>query len=412
MVRASGAFGVRCLMRARSLVAVSGAYLDHAATTPMRPEALTRMVEALGEDLGNPSGSHRGARQALRAIDDAREVMAEVLGCRPGEVIFTGGGTEADNLAVRGSQAARPGDVSCSAVEHHAVLDVVEALGGVVWPVGADGRIDLDTLASGLDERAHTPTPVTFVSVMLANNEIGVITDLAEVRAVLDAHAPEATLHTDAVQAFPWLDVAVQAAPAGLVSVSAHKFGGPQGVGALVVRKGVPLAAQSLGGGQERGMRSGTQNVAGIVAMAAAAQATVSERDATVARVAALRDRLADTVLARLDGVFETAVPIDEQGRPDRTGKIAGSCHLCFDGVENEALLFLLDQADVAASAASSCASGALDPSHVLAAIGVPRDTARGSLRLSLGATTTADEVDHAAEVVVASVTRLRGHAT
>jgi cysteine desulfurase len=399
-------------MRARSLVAVSGAYLDHAATTPMRPESLARMVEALGEDLGNPSGSHRGARQARRCIDEARETMAEVLGCRPGEVVFTGGGTEADNLAVRGSMAARPGVVSCTAVEHHAVLDVVEALAGVVWPVGTDGRIDLDALASGLTERARTSMPVTFVSVMLANNEIGVITDLAEVRSVLDAHAPGATLHTDAVQAFPWTDVATLAAPAGLVSVSAHKFGGPQGVGALVVRKGVPLAAQSLGGGQERGMRSGTQNVAGIVAMAVAAQATVNERDATVARVAALRDRLADAVVARLDGVTETAVPFGDHGRPDRSGKIAGSCHLCIDGVENEALLFLLDQAGVAASAASSCASGALDPSHVLAAIGIPRDTARGSLRLSLGATTTLDEVDHAAAAVVDSVTRLRRHAT
>ncbi len=391
-------------------MAVPGAYLDHAATTPMRPEARARMVEALADDLGNPSGSHRSARLARRAIDEARESLAEVLGCRPGEVVFTGGGTEADNLAVRGVQAARPGLVSCSAVEHHAVLDVVEALGGIVWPVGTDGRIDLDALASGLAARSGG-APVVLVSAMLANNEIGVITDLSAVRGVLDQHAPHAVLHTDAVQAFPWLDVSSAAAPAGLVSVSAHKFGGPQGVGALVVRDGVPLAAQSLGGGQERGRRSGTQNVAGIVAMAVAARCTADERADTVARVARLRDRLAESITSRLDDVAETAVPVDSAGRPDRSGKVAGSCHLCIGGVENEALLFLLDQAGVAASAASSCASGALDPSHVLAAIGIERDLARGSLRLSLGTTTTEAEVDAAADAVVASVTRLRRHA-
>jgi cysteine desulfurase len=390
---------------------VSGAYLDHAATTPMRPSARARLVELLDQDLGNPSGSHRGARQARRVVDEAREAMAEVLGCRPGEVVFTGGGTEADNLAVRGSQAARAGVVSCSAVEHHAVLDVVEALDGVIWPVGTDGRIDLDGLASGLAERHDADLPVVLVSVMLANNEIGVVTDLAAVRSVIDEHAPDATLHTDAVQAFPWLDVAALASPAGLVSVSAHKFGGPQGVGALVVRTGVALTAQNLGGGQERGMRSGTQNVPGIAAMAEAARVTVDERRATVERVSALRDRLADAVISRLDDVVETAVPSDADGRPDRSGKIAGSCHLCIAGVENEALLFLLDQAGVAASAASSCASGAMDPSHVLAAIGVDRDLAVGSLRLSLGSTTTIDEVDAAADAVVASVRRLRKHA-
>jgi cysteine desulfurase len=391
---------------------VSGAYLDHAATTPMRPEARARMVELLDQDLGNPSGSHKGARAARRTIDEAREVMAELLGCRPGEVVFTGGGTEADNLAVRGVAGARPdGDVSCSAVEHHAVLDAVEALAGVVWPVRPDGRIDLDLLAAGLVERRDAGRPVVHVSVMLANNEIGVVTDLAAVRAVLDEAAPDAVLHTDAVQAFPWLDVAALAAPADLVSVSAHKFGGPQGVGALVVRDGVALEPQNLGGGQERGRRSGTQNVAGIAAMAEAARATVAERGATVARVAALRDRLADGITSRLPDVVETAVPSGADGHPDRSGKIAGSCHLCIGGVENEALLFLLDQAGVAASAASSCASGALDPSHVLAAIGVDRDMARGSLRLSLGATTTDDEVDAAIEAVVVSVERLRRHA-
>jgi cysteine desulfurase len=390
---------------------VPGAYLDNAATTPLRPEARARLVEVLDGEAGNPSGSHSGARRARRVLDESREVMAAALGCRPGEVVFTGGGTEADNLAIRGSHGARVGVVSCTAVEHHAVLDAVGALEGIVWPVGPDGRIDLEALADGLDATAGDGTLVTLLSVMLANNEVGVITDLDEVAAVLADHAPDAILHTDAVQAFPWLDVARAAASAGLVSVSAHKFGGPQGVGALVVRKGVPLIAQNVGGGQERGHRSGTQNVAGVAAMAEAARVTVAERADTVARVGALRDRLADSILSRLDGVIETATPHDTRGVADRSGKVAGSCHLCIDGVENEALLFLLDQAGVAASAASSCASGALDPSHVLAAIGVEREMARGSLRLSLGATTTADEIDVAADAVVAAVGRLRQHA-
>ncbi|MBK5224729.1 MAG: aminotransferase class V-fold PLP-dependent enzyme, partial [Acidimicrobiia bacterium] len=325
------------------------------------------------------------------------------LGCRPGEVVFTGGGTEADNLAIAGVHAAAGGVVVCSAIEHHAVLDPVEALGGRVVAVDAMARLDLEALADVLDES------VCLVSVMLANNEIGVVQDLSAVAAVMAEGAPRAVLHTDAVQAFPWLDVAALAAPAQLVSVSAHKFGGPQGVGALVVRAGTPLSPLLRGGGQERGRRSGTQNVAGIGAMAAAAVAAASDRDVTVARVARLRDRLADEIVARLSDVTETAVGVDAGGRPDRGGKVAGSCHLCIDGVENEALLFLLDQAGVAASAASSCASGALDPSHVLAAIGVPRERAKGSLRLSLGATTTDAEIDHAVDAVVGAVERLRG---
>lgn len=379
------------------------AYLDHAATTPLRPEAREVLVGLLDEHAGNPSGTHRAARTARRVVDEARDVMAEALGCRPGEVVFTSGGTEADNLAIAGVHAAQPGVVVCSAIEHHAVLDPVEALGGRVVGVDVHGRIDLDALEAALDES------VTLVSVVLANNEIGVVQDLHAVAAVVAEHAPGAVLHTDAVQAFPWLDVAALAGPAQLVSVSAHKFGGPMGVGALVVRAGTPLRPLHLGGGQERGRRSGTSNVAGIGAMAAAAAATVRDRDDTVERVRRLRDRLADALVARLDGVVETAVPLDADGRPDRSGKVAGSCHLCIDGVENEALLFLLDQQGVAASAASSCASGAMDPSHVLAALGVPREQAQGSLRLTLGATTTEAEVDHAIGAVVGAVERLRG---
>lgn len=368
-------------------------YLDHAATAPLRQEAAAAIAEQLARPAGNPTGSHRLARAARRVVDEARDVVAEALGCGPGEVVFTGGGTEADNLAVFGTLAGTRGTAVCSAVEHHAVLHPVDAAGGRTVAVDATGVVDLDALAAALGD------DVALVSVMLVNNEVGTVQPLAAVADAVHRHAPRAVLHTDAVQAVPWLDVADLAAPAALVSVSAHKVGGPQGVGALVVRAGTPLHARLLGGGQERERRSGTHNVAGIAGFAAALAVTVAEREATVARVGALRDRLADGLLGAVPGTTETGV---------RAGKVAGSCHLLFEGVESEALLVLLDQAGICATAASSCASGALEPSHVLAAMGVDRGAARGSLRLSLGHTTTGADIDHALAVVPEAVARLR----
>jgi cysteine desulfurase len=376
------------------------AYLDHAATTPMRPEALEALVRVQTESYGNPSGAHLLARQARRVLEDARETMAAALGAQPGEIVFTGGGTEADNLALFG--AARGGTLVCTAIEHHAVLHPVEHLGGRVVGVDRRGIVDLDALADALDDR------VTVVSVMLANNESGVIQPLEQVAEIVRDRAPSALLHTDAVQAFPWLDVAHLARVADLVTVSAHKFGGPKGVGALVVRSGVTIEPMLLGGGQERELRSGTQNVAGIAAMAAAADATVATRAATVERVAALRDRLADGLSKTIDGTHESGILDDDPNTRDRRHKVAGSCHLCFDDIESEALLFLLERSGVYASAASSCASGAQEPSHVLAAMGVPRELAQGSLRLSLGWASTADDVDLALEAVPAGVAQLR----
>jgi cysteine desulfurase len=239
----------------------------------------------------------------------------------------------------------------------------------------------------------------TVVSVMLANNEVGTVQPLTEIAEVVRRRARRAVLHTDAVQAFPWLDVARLAAGADLVAVSGHKFGGPQGVGVLAVRGDVPLVPVIHGGGQERDRRSGTHNVAGIVGLAAAMEATVACRAPTVARVGELRDRLADHLLGTVPGVTETGV---------RAGKVAGNCHLCFEGVESEALLVLLDDAGVCASAGSACASGAIEASHVLTAMGIPEPVALGSLRLSLGATTTAGDVDLALEVVPDAVARLR----
>ena len=378
-------------------------YLDNAASTPTRPDAVDAMLPLLTESYGNPSGAHRMARDARRAIDDARDVMAAGLGCRPGEVVFTGGGTEADNLAIFGVVEARPGAVLCSAVEHPAVLAPVEKLGGRTVPVDRRGQLDLEHLAAALHPG------VSLVSVMLANNETGVVQPLEPVAELLAERAPEALLHTDAVQAFPWLDVAASAAPAQLISVAAHKFGGPKGVGALVVRDGVPLAPQLIGGGQEQGRRSGTHNAAGIVGMAAAAGATMAEREATSARIGALRDRLADGLIATIDGTIETAMA-PHADRSDRGHKVAGSCHLCFAGIESEALLFLLEREGILASAASSCSSGAQEPSHVLAAMGYARDVAAGSLRLSLGYASTDHDIDEALRVLPEAVAHLRAH--
>ena len=370
------------------------AYLDNAATTPMRPEAVEAMLPFLTERFGNPSGAHAVSREARKALDEARDTVAQCLGARPAEVVFTGGGTEADNLAILGALAVRPGPTVCSAVEHHAVLHACDAAGdNRLAPVDGNGVVDLDALAALLDPS------MSVVSVMLANNEVGTIQPLGDVVRLARELAPEAVVHTDAVQAFSWVDVAALAAGADLVAVSAHKFGGPKGVGALVVRQGVQVRPIIHGGGQERDRRSGTHNVAGIVAMAAAMRATVEGREADVARIGALRDRLAGGLTASVPGCVETV---------DRSTKIAGNCHLTFADVESEELLVLLDAAGVYASAGSACASGAVDPSHVLAAMGVPRQRAQGALRLSLGVGSTDADVDLALSAIPAAVERLR----
>jgi len=373
-------------------------YLDHAATTPLRVEAFEAMRPWLTTSFGNPSGGHRVARAARLAVDEAREITAEALGCDPGEVIFTGGGTEADNLAVAGSVAASggrggPTGAVCSAIEHHAVLHAVEAVGGTTVGVDPDGRVDLDQLAAAVG-----PDTVV-VSVMLANNEVGTVQDLGAVAAVVAGVSPRAVLHTDAVQAAPWLDVGRLAAGAALVSVAGHKFGGPQGVGVLVARHGVRLEPLLRGGGQERERRSGTHNVAGIVGFAAALAATTADRDMAGRQAAERRDRLVAQVLDHLPGVVVSAAG---------AARLPNIAHLRIDGVESEALLVLLDDAGVCASAGSSCASGAMEPSHVLAAMGVGRHAARTAIRLSLGRSTTDADVDAGAAALLAGARRLR----
>jgi cysteine desulfurase len=379
------------------------AYLDHAATTPMRPEAVEAMAPFLAGTFGNPSGLHAAARAAKTALEEAREEIAALLGAGPSELVFTAGGTEADNLAVKGAaRAARRaghGDgVVTTAFEHKGVLASahrLEAEGFRVAEVGVgrDGIVSLDALAAALDDRT------VVVSVMLVNNEVGTIQPLDEIAALVRERAPRAVLHTDAVQAVPWIDVAAAAASADLVAISAHKFGGPKGSGALVVRNGVTLEPLVEGGGQERGLRSGTSNVAGAAATAAALRVTCAQRTDEVARAAALRDRLADTLLHDVPGTVENG---------DRARKVAGNAHLRFDGVEAEALLVALDVEGVCAAAGSSCASGATEPSHVLTAMGLTLPEAAASVRLSLGFSSSVVDVDRALEVIPRAVDRLR----
>ena len=378
-------------------------YLDYAATTPLRPEAFEAMVPFLRDAFGNPSGVHEVARRAKTALEAAREAVAAALGAEPREIVFTAGGSEADNLALKGAawaarDAGRGDGIVTTPFEHHAVLDAGAGLGREGFRVGharigADGVVDLDSLAAALDDRT------VVVSVMLVNNEVGTIQPLAEVAELVRERAPRAVLHTDAVQAVSWLDVATATAGADLVAVSAHKFGGPKGVGALVVRGATRLVPLLDGGGQEMGRRSGTHNVAGIVAMAEALRLTVERRDDDVARIAALRDRLAAGLAAAVPDAFFN-------GDVDR--KVAGNCHVGFPGVETEALLLMLDRDGVCAAAGSSCQSGSMDPSHVLVAMGVPRREALSSLRLTLGYPSTEADVDRALEVIPAAVGRLR----
>lgn len=380
---------------------VSEVYLDHAASTPLRPEAQAAWLDASAQHHANPTGSHRAARAARRALDDARDEIAAALGRPPAEVVFTSGGSEADNLAVRGALAARGGLAVCSAGEHHAVLEPVEHAGGLTVGLEADGTVSPDALAAVLDA---AEAPVTVVSIMTINNETGVVNDIPALVEVTRQHAPDAWFHTDAVQALSWIDLAAHVADADMVSITGHKFGGPVGTGALLMRHGVELDAQILGGGQERGRRAGTPDVAGASAFAAAATTTVAGRDDEVVRLGALRDRLVAGLREQLGEVVSPTVL--DGGAP----VAAGIAHLILHEVEAEALLFLLDAAGLRASAASSCSSGAQDPSHVLAAMGVDRMVAQGSLRLSLGHTSTDADVDAGIEIIPPAVERLRAH--
>lgn len=369
-------------------------YLDHAATSPLRAEA-RRAMEPFGDQVfANPSGSHKFAREARRAVDEARDLVAASIGCRPGEVIFTSGGTEGANTAVLGAVRRNGGRAVCTATEHHAVLHCVEHVDGVVVPVTSQGPVDPDVVREHL---ARTDN-VSVVSVMAVNNETGAINNIELVSHAVRGRAENAIFHTDAVQAACWIDLRTIWPHVDILTLSAHKFGGPKGVGVMVVRDGVHVEPLIFGGGQERDRRSGTHNVAGIVGTAAALHATDAERESEVARVAALRDKLVDQLTQQIECAVATLQP--------GVGS-AGTAHVCLEGLESESLLYLLDTEGVCVSAASACASGAMEPSHVLEAMGVPKSRINGSLRFSLGHTTTEADIDAAVNATVAAAERL-----
>lgn len=367
-------------------------YLDHAASTSMHPAAVEAMSHFLSDAHANPSGSHRLARDNRKVIDEARDIVAEIIGCAPGEIVFNSGGTEGANSAILGAVRRHGGRAVCSAAEHHAVLHCVEHVGGAVVAVTENGTIDEAALQAALSGNES----VSVVSVMAVNNEVGAVTDLAAISRIVRRHAPTAILHTDAVQAATWLDLSSLWPHVDVLTLSAHKFGGPKGAGIMVVRDGIVLEPLILGGGQERDRRSGTHNVAGIVGTAVALAVTNSERAETVERVTRLRRRLIDGIVS--------AVPCASETLP---GSVAGIAHVCFDGLESESLLFLLDEQGVCVSAASACASGAMEPSHVLAAMGVSERRAGGSIRFSLGHDTDQDDIDSAISAAVAAAQRL-----
>ena len=380
-------------------------YLDHAATTPMLPEAVTAVSQAMGE-LGNPSSLHGAGRRARRRIEESREQLAAAVGARPSEVIFTAGGTEADNLAVKGlfwarrRADARRNRVIVSAVEHHAVLDSAEWLAAeqgaelVVLPVDAYGRIAPDTLR---DVLAASPETAAVVSVMWANNEVGTVQPVAELAAV--AHEYGVPFHTDAVQAVASLPVDFAACDADALSLTGHKLGGPVGAGALLLRRNIECTPLLHGGGQERDVRSGTLDVAGTVGLATASSIAVERRAATASRLAALRSDL-------IAGVRAAVPDVVVNGHPDR--HLPGIAHLSFPGCEGDSLLMLLDARGVECSTGSACAAGVAQPSHVLTAMGASDAAARGSLRLSLGHTSTADDVAAVVDAIGPAVERAR----
>lgn len=376
-------------------------YLDHAATTPVDQQVVAAMLPYFTERYGNPSSIHRHGRAALEALDDAREAVAAVLGASRKEIVFTGGGSEADNLAVKGvalaqRQSGRGAHIVASAIEHHAVLHAVEYLQqhgfeATLLPVGADGLVRPDDLRSAL--RPDT----VLASVMYANNEIGTIQPLAELGAVCRERG--VPLHTDAVQAAGLLPLRVDELNVDLLTLSAHKFYGPKGVGALYVRRGTPLLPQLNGGAQERRRRAGTENVAGIVGMAAALRLAEERRTGYAARCAALRDRLVAGVRARIPHAHLS-------GHQDR--RLPNNANIAFDYVEGESVLLLLDQHGIAASSGSACTSGSLEASHVLLALGLPHERAIGAVRFSLGRDTTAEDIDYVIDVLPPLIERLR----
>ncbi|MBA3469361.1 MAG: cysteine desulfurase NifS [Herpetosiphonaceae bacterium] len=376
-------------------------YLDHAATTPTDPRVVEAMLPYFSERFGNSSSIYRLGRSSLEALDDARESVAGLIGARRKEIIFTSGGSEADNLAIKGvafaqREAGRGNHIITSAIEHHAVLHSVEYLEHfgfeiTVLPVDETGLISLDDL------RAALRSTTVLVSIMAANNEIGTIQPIAEIGAICREH--DVLFHTDAVQMVGALPVDVKALNVDLLSLTAHKFYGPKGVGALYMRRGVPLLPQINGGSQERRLRAGTENVPGIVGLATALRIAVEQMDFASRHCTLLRDRL-------IDGIAERISYVQLNGH--RSARLPNNVNLSFEFIEGESMLLLLDQQGIYASSGSACTSGSLDPSHVLMALDSSPERAHGSLRLTVGRENTVAQIDRVLELLPPIVERLR----
>jgi cysteine desulfurase len=374
-------------------------YLDHAATTPVRREVLEAMLPYLTDAFGNPSSAHRFGRIAREALDEAHERVALGLNAEAREIVFTSGGTEANNLAIKGAAwagKARGHRIVSTEIEHHAVGHVLRHLEKfgfevVEVPVDRYGRVDPDELDAAVNERT------VLVSVMLANNEVGTIQPIAEIVERVRRHRG-VLVHVDAVQAAPYLPIDVRALDVDLLSIAAHKFEGPKGIGALFVRHGTHLLSQQQGGEQERHRRAGTENVSGAVGLATAYDLARAEQPSTVRRLRRQRDRLREAVL-EVDGAELTGHPVE---------RLPGLLSIIARGTDGTAVALALDLEGIAVSVGSACTTGSTEPSHVLAAMGFPPDEARGSLRVSLGRTTTDDEVATAAEAIPRTLLAMR----
>jgi cysteine desulfurase len=383
------------------------AYLDHAATTPMVPVAIEAMVHELSR-VGNASSLHAAGREARKVVEDGREMLAHAVGARPNDIVFTSGGTESDNLAVKGlfwsrrKADARRTRILASSIEHHAVLDpvqwLVESEGAeVFWiPVDPMARIDLAALRAEIERE---PESISFISVMSANNEIGTLQPISEVVAIADEFG--IPVHSDAVQLIGKGLFDFDASGLAAATITAHKIGGPVGVGALLVRRGIDLVPVLHGGGQERDMRSGTLDTPAIAAFAVAAKDAIAHMSEEDARLRALRDDLIVQVRALIPDVRVN-------GDPDSSGRLPGLAHFTFPGAEGNALLLLLDAQGVQCSTGSACSAGVPRPSHVLLAMGMSESEARSSLRFSLGRTSSQADVDAVAKVIVPVVERAR----
>jgi cysteine desulfurase len=374
-------------------------YMDHAATTPVHPKALEAMLPYFSEKFGNPSSIYALAREARKALDEAREQVAHILGAKPNEIIFTSGGSEGDNAALKGAAFAaksKGNHIITTSIEHHAVLHTchfLEKFGFEVTylPVDRFGLVDPDEVMRAITDRT------ILVSIMMANNEVGTIEPIAEIGKLLKGK--NITFHTDAVQAAGALPLDVNELGVHMLTLSAHKFYGPKGVGILYVRRATPFLPQQQGGGQERNRRAGTENVAGIVGMAEALKLAVEHMESNNKYLTRLRDKLISGVLSRIKGAHLNGHP---------TLRLPNNANFSFEYVEGESILLNLDMMGVAGSSGSACTSASLEPSHVLMAMGIPVEVAHGSLRLTLGTGNTEEEVDHVVSILPGIVEKLR----